>query len=68
MASHWPVSDQFDATQRLISALYSAPPGTAMNASLAAAQRAQMDDPLTSHPYYWAAFIILGDGNRPLVK
>jgi hypothetical protein len=26
-----------------------------------------MDDPQTSHPYYWAAFIILGDGAKPLV-
>jgi len=27
-----------------------------------------MDDPMTSHPYYWAAFILLGDGTKPLVK
>jgi len=26
-----------------------------------------MDDPRTSHPFYWAAFIILGDGAKPLV-
>ena len=26
-----------------------------------------MDDPKTSHPFYWAAFIILGDGAKPLV-
>ncbi len=26
-----------------------------------------MDDPETSHPFYWAAFIILGDGAKPLV-
>lgn len=39
-----------------------------MNASLAQAQRAAMDDPLTSHPYYWAAFILLGDGTKPLVQ
>jgi hypothetical protein len=26
-----------------------------------------MDDPKTSHPVYWSAFIILGDGAKPLV-
>jgi hypothetical protein len=25
-----------------------------------------MDDPLTSHPYYWAAFAIVGDATKPL--
>ena len=26
-----------------------------------------MDDARTSHPFYWAAFIILGDASKPLV-
>ena len=26
-----------------------------------------MADPRTSHPFYWAAFIILGDGAKPLI-
>jgi hypothetical protein len=26
-----------------------------------------MDDPNTSHPYYWSAFAIVGDGERPLL-
>jgi CHAT domain-containing protein len=68
LASHWPVPDDFNATENLISSLFKASPGTAMNESLARAQRAAMDDPLTSHPYYWAAFILLGDGTKPLVK
>lgn len=68
LASHWPVPDDFNATENLISSLFKAAPGTAMNKSLADAQRAAMDDPLTSHPYYWAAFILLGDGTKPLVK
>ncbi|WP_017672099.1 CHAT domain-containing protein [Blastomonas sp. AAP53] len=68
LASHWPVPDDFNATENLISALFKASPGTAMNASLAQAQRMAMDDPLTSHPYYWAAFILLGDGTKPLVQ
>jgi CHAT domain-containing protein len=31
------------------------------------AQRALMDDPDTSHPYYWSGFAIVGDGARPVV-
>ena len=68
LASHWPVPDDFNATENLISALFKAGSGVAMNASLAQAQRAAMEDPLTSHPYYWAAFILLGDGTKPLVQ
>lgn len=26
-----------------------------------------MDDPLTSHPFYWAGFAIIGDGERQLL-
>ncbi|MEZ5707794.1 MAG: CHAT domain-containing tetratricopeptide repeat protein [Blastomonas sp.] len=68
LASHWPVPDDFNATEKLISALFDAKAGQSMNGSLALAQEQQMDDPLTSHPYYWAAFIILGDGDKPLIK
>ena len=68
LASHWPVPDDFNATENLISALFKAKQGTAMNVSLAQAQRTAMDNPLTSHPYYWAAFILLGDGIKPLVQ
>ena len=67
VASHWPVPDDFDATKRLISGLFTAPPGTATAAALRRAQQALMDDPLTSHPYYWSGFAIVGDGARAVV-
>jgi CHAT domain-containing protein len=44
-----------------------AQPGQPLAGALEAAQEKLMDDPQTSHPYYWAAFIILGDGAKPLV-
>lgn len=68
VASHWPVPDDFDATKRLISGLFGAKPGTPIAGSLRDAQAGLMDDPLTSHPYYWAAFVVLGDGDKPLVR
>ena len=68
VASHWPVPDQFDATKRLINGMLDTTPGQPLAASLGKAQQALMDDPDTSHPFYWAAFIILGDGDKPLLR
>ena len=68
IASHWAVPDSYDATKRLISGLIEAKPGQPLADALAGAQRGLMDDAQTSHPFYWAAFIILGDGAKPLVN
>ncbi|MCY7398962.1 MAG: CHAT domain-containing protein [Sphingomonas bacterium] len=68
VASHWPVPDNYDATKRLVGGLLRARPGQALAQALGEAQRGLMDDPRTSHPFYWAAFIILGDGAKPLVS
>ena len=67
VASHWPVPDDYDATKRLIGGMLDAGPGVPLAQALESAQRKLMDDPNTSHPFYWAAFIILGDGAKPLV-
>ncbi|MGH6728652.1 MAG: CHAT domain-containing protein, partial [Sphingomicrobium sp.] len=68
VASHWPVPDDYDATQRLITGLFSAPAGEAMASALRQSQRGLMDDLNTSHPFYWGAFALVGDGERPLVQ
>jgi CHAT domain-containing protein len=67
VASHWPVPDDYDATKRLISGMLGARPGQSLADALERAQQGLMDDARTSHPFYWAAFIILGDGAKPLV-
>ena len=67
IASHWPVPDDYDATKRLISGLFTAPPGTSTATALRTAEQALMDDPLTSHPYYWSGFAIVGDGAAALI-
>ncbi|HXG81048.1 MAG TPA: CHAT domain-containing protein, partial [Sphingomicrobium sp.] len=67
IASHWPVPDDYDATKRLVGGLVGAQPGQPLADALEQAQVKLMDDPRTSHPFYWAAFIILGDGAKPLV-
>ena len=68
VASHWPVPDAYGATQRLVSGLFTAPPGTSTAGALAAAERQLMDQPATSHPYYWAGFAVIGDGNIPVIR
>ncbi|MEM6584457.1 MAG: CHAT domain-containing protein [Pseudomonadota bacterium] len=61
LASHWPVPDDYDATKRLISGLFAdGKPETA--GALRESQVGLMDDPNTSHPFYWAAFAVVGDG------
>lgn len=68
LASHWPVPDDFSATERLVTGLFTAPAGTSTAEALQAAQRSLMADPRTSHPYYWAAFAIVGDGSIPVIQ
>ena len=68
IASHWPVPDDYEATQRLITGLFTAPPGTSTAGALRRAQRALMDEAETSHPYYWAGFAVVGDGAAPVLR
>ena len=68
IASHWPVPDDYNATQRLITGLFSAPAGTATVSALRMSQRQLMDEADTSHPFYWSAFAAVGDGEIPVLR
>ncbi len=68
LASHWPAPDEFKATERLISGLFQSTGQTSIGAALAAAQLGLMDDPLTSHPFYWSGFAIVGDSGRQMLS
>jgi len=65
VASHWPVPDDYDATGRLISGLFNGET-VGVGEAMRRAALALMNEADTSHPYYWAAFAIVGDGARPL--
>jgi CHAT domain-containing protein len=65
LASHWPVPDDFDATKRLISGLFTAD-GSMTAEALRTSQLDLMDDADTSHPFYWSAFAVVGDGAIPV--
>ena len=66
VASHWPVPDDYNATGRLISGFFQAAPGVATGEALRQAQLALMDEAETSHPFYWSAFAVVGDGAAAL--
>jgi CHAT domain-containing protein len=68
VASHWPVPDDFNATQRLMTGLFSAPQGTGTIHALRLSQQQLMDDVNTSHPFYWSAFAAVGDGEIPVIR
>lgn len=67
LASHWPVPDDFDATGRLISGLFAAD-GRDTGEALRESQLSLMDDADTSHPFYWSAFAVVGDGAARLAR
>lgn len=68
IASHWPVPDDYDATKTLISGLFTAKRGESIGRLLDDASVKLMNAKETSHPFYWAAFIVLGDGDKPLLR
>ncbi len=68
LASHWPLPDDYGATERLISGLFNAAPGTSIGDAIRAGQDVLMAKAETSHPYYWAGFAIVGDGAQPVLK
>jgi CHAT domain-containing protein len=67
LASHWPVPDDFDATGRLVGGLF-AEDGRSTAEALRASQTALMDTAETSHPFYWSAFAVVGDGAATLAR
>ncbi|MEH6757467.1 MAG: CHAT domain-containing tetratricopeptide repeat protein [Parasphingorhabdus sp.] len=67
LASHWPAPDDFRATERLIGGLFEDGKGHSVATALRVSQNKLMDDPVTSHPYYWSGFAIIGDGSRPFL-
>jgi len=67
LASHWPAPDEFRATERLINGLFSDGRGHSITEALRRSQLELMDDPITSHPFYWSGFALIGDGARPFL-
>ncbi len=69
VATLWPVDDA--ATTRLMARFYAElSRGATVAAALRRAQQELRDDPATAHPFYWAGFVLAGDGSvtAPLAR
>ena len=75
LATHWAIPDNFrarngrtvEASTRLISEMFSAGKSGPMGDALRQAQRGMIGSIDTSHPYYWGAFMLVGDGAKPML-
>ena len=65
LVSHWRIDSK--ATVKLMTGMFQASQPTQAG-SLEASMAAFMDDADYSHPYYWAAFTVVGDGARPMPR
>ena len=63
VVSHWGVDSE--ATVKLMTDMFSSR-ATSQAVALQDAQRSMQQTPRLSHPYYWAAFTIVGDGRRAM--
>ena len=63
VVSNWEVDS--GTTERLMIALFKQRTISQAGA-LAQAERVLMNEPKHSHPYYWAPFTVVGDGDRPM--
>ncbi|MEI6486848.1 MAG: CHAT domain-containing protein [Sphingomonadales bacterium] len=76
LATHWAIPDSFrardgrtvEASTRLISQMFSLGRTGAMGDALRQAQMGMINNIDTSHPYYWGAFMLVGDGARPMLS
>lgn len=68
MASHWPVPDDFNSTERLMTEMFRRGQNQTIGQALGQSRSLLMDDAATSHPFYWSAFAVIGDAARPLLS
>lgn len=63
VVSHWQVPSA--ATSALMSAMFNVmgeAKATSVDEALQAAQARLFNNPVTAHPFFWAAFVVIGDG------
>jgi CHAT domain-containing protein len=64
VVSHWQVDSQ--ATTRLMVGMFGSPNASQAQALRASELSLMNSQDQYSHPYYWAAFTVVGDGARPM--
>jgi CHAT domain-containing protein/tetratricopeptide (TPR) repeat protein len=67
LATYWQVSAEQESDEFVRAFYANARTGTMGNA-LQVAQRTLIDQPTYSHPFYWAAYFLVGDSNKPMLS
>ncbi len=75
LTTHWAIPDGFKtrdgrqvaASTALIETLFKTGAHDSIGNSLRTAQAQMIANPDTSHPYYWGAFALVGDGSRTML-
>jgi CHAT domain-containing protein len=66
LATEWKVDSATSANEVTTFLSAAGKPGARLAESLASAQRTLYGSAETGHPFYWAAFILVGDGDAAL--
>ncbi len=66
LATYWQVPASTD-TDRFIATFYGTGRTATIGAALQAAQRRLIADAATSHPYFWGAYFLVGDGSKTML-
>ena len=66
LATQWKVDADTSSTEMADFLAAADQPGATLGAALATSQRKLFAQAETAHPFYWAAFVLVGDGQRRL--
>jgi len=66
MATEWKIDSATSAAEVTAFLATASKPGAVLTEALAAAERTLYNSPETGHPFYWAAFILVGDGDASI--
>lgn len=67
MATYWETSNS-GRSEQFMSAFYAAARDRSIVQAANQAQRVMLDDPATSHPFYWAGFFVVGQTNNQVLS
>jgi hypothetical protein len=67
LSTYWPISDAGES-EALITDFYAAARTGSIQSALQTAQVKLMTSEDSSHPIYWGAFFLVGDGQKPLLS